>query len=434
MHVKSVSIGLFGLGTVGSGVVHIINEHQDKLKHRLGCDVKISKILVSDVDKPRDISLDGIRLTEDPNDIINDSEIDIIIEVMGGVEETRDYVMQALNNKKHVVTANKDMMALYGKELLETAEKNKCDLFYEASVAGGIPIIRSLIDGLASDKLTKLMGIVNGTTNYILTKMSQEGREYEEVLKEAQKLGFAEADPTSDVEGLDAARKLTILGTLGFSMQIELDDVSVRGISNVTKNDLDFCKQLGYTMKLIALAERSDDKVEVSVEPTLLPHSHPLAAVNNEFNAIYVNGEAVGETMFYGPGAGMLPTATAVVSDLITVVKNMTLGVTGHSVITPQFAKKLKTDDEVRAKYFLRVQAVDIPGTFAELTNLFAKQNISLEKVLQLPMEDDPLAEIVVTTHKTKKSDICEVIKKLEESTVVKKVKSYYRVEGDVSQ
>lgn len=431
--VQSVSVGLLGLGTVGSGVVQIIDEHQDKLKHQIGCEVKIDKILVNDIHKKRDVKLNGSRLTTDPYEIIDDPNIDVIIEVMGGVDETREYVFQALRNKKHVVTANKDLMALHGRELLELAAENKCDLFFEASVGGGIPIIRSLVEGLASDRIKKLLGIVNGTTNYILTKMSQEGREYEEVLKEAQQLGYAEADPTSDVEGLDAARKLTILGTLAFSMPIELEDIHVYGISAVTKEDLEFCKQLGYTMKLIALAERTDNKVEVSVQPTLLPHNHPLAAVNDEFNAIYVYGEAVGETMFYGPGAGKLPTATAVVSDLIDVVKNMLLGVNGNSIVRPQFDKQLKTDDEIEAKYLLRIHAVDIPGTFAKITTLFGEEQISLEKILQLPIRDDKLAEIIVVTHKAKQSQIKDVLVKLKDCPVVKQVKSSYRVEGDVT-
>lgn len=431
--VQSVSVGLLGLGTVGSGVVQIIDEHQDKLKHQIGCEVKVEKILVSDINKKRNVKLNGSRLTTDPYEIINDPNIDVIIEVMGGVDETKQYVLQALKNKKHVVTANKDLIALHGRELLQTAAENKCDLFFEASVGGGIPLIRSLVEGLASDQITKLMGIVNGTTNYILTKMAQEGREYEEVLKEAQELGFAEADPTSDVEGLDAARKLTILGTLAFSMPIELEDITVSGISNVTKEDLEFCQQLGYTMKLIALADRKEDKVEVSVQPTLLPHDHPLASVNDEYNAVYVYGKAVGETMFYGPGAGKLPTATAVVSDLIEVVKNMLLGVNGNRVISPQFEKKLKTDDEIEAKYLVRIHAVDIPGTFAKITTLFGDEKISLEKILQLPIKNDNLAEIIIVTHKAKQSQIKSVLTKLSDCPAVERVISSYRVEGDVS-
>lgn len=242
--------------------------------------------------------------TTEVYDVIRDPEIDVIIEVMGGIEETKQYLIDALNEKKHVITANKDLMALYGTELLHVAKENGCDLYYEASVAGGIPILRTLEEGLASDRITKMMGIVNGTTNFILTKMNVDKSAYEDVLKEAQNLGFAEADPTADVEGLDAARKMAILARLGFSMNVDLEDVKVKGISDISDEDINFSKRFGYTMKLIGIAQRDGEKVEVSVQPTLLPDHHPLSSVNNEFNAVYVYGSAVGETMFYGPGAG----------------------------------------------------------------------------------------------------------------------------------
>lgn len=339
---KAIQVGLLGLGTVGTGVVKIIEDHQDKLMHQVGCPVKVKKVLVQDVDKKRQVEFGKELLTRNAEDVIYDPEIDVVIEVMGGVEHTKEYILQALQAKKHVVTANKELMAVYGTELLDAATENGCDLFYEASVAGGIPILRSLVDGLASDRINKMMGIVNGTTNFILTKMSKQGSPYEEVLKEAQELGYAESDPTADVEGLDAARKMAILARLGFSMHVDLEDVSVKGISEVTDEDISYSKRLGYTMKLIGIANRDHNKVEVSVQPTLLPDYHPLASVNNEYNAVYVYGEAVGETMFYGPGAGSLPTATAVVSDLVGVMKNMRLGVNGRSAVLPQFEKSLK--------------------------------------------------------------------------------------------
>jgi homoserine dehydrogenase len=349
---------------------------------------------------------------------------------MGGVEETRDYILTALRNKKHVVTANKDLMAVYGSELLTVASENNCDLFYEASVAGGIPILRGLADGLASDRITKMMGIVNGTTNFILTKMTKEGSAYDEVLKEAQDLGYAEADPTSDVGGLDAARKMAILATLGFSMKIDLDDVRVQGITEVTEEDLQYSKQLGYTMKLIGYAHRDGDNVEVSVQPTLLADTHPLASVSDEYNAVYVYGEAVGETMFYGPGAGSLPTATAVVSDLVGVMKNMRLGVNGKSAVTPQYPKQLKAEDEMFSKHFLRIHVKDQVGAFAKLTTLFSERGVSFEKIIQLPVKGSELAEIVVVTHKTSQKDYEEILQQLRDLPIVENVKSSYRVEG----
>lgn len=431
---NGISIGLLGLGTVGSGVVQIIENHQDKLMHQIGCPVKVKKILVHSLEKERSIKVDPSVLTTDVNDIISDPEIDVIIEVMGGVEQTRIHLLQALKNKKHVVTANKDLMAIYGAELLTVASENNCDLFFEASVAGGIPIIRSIVEGLASDRITKMMGIVNGTTNFILSKMSKNGAAYEDVLKEAQELGFAEADPTSDVEGLDAARKMTILATLGFSMKIDLKDVSVKGITTITEEDIQYGKQLGYTMKLIGLAQQDGEKVEVSVEPTFLSDTHPLASVHNEYNAVYVCGEAVGETMFYGPGAGSLPTATSIVSDLVTVMKNMQLGVNGKSNVPPQYPKQLKESSEMFSKYFLRLHVSDEIGVFAEITSLFAENNISFEKILQLPVKKREVAEIVLVTHHASKKDFDDILVRLNDLKSVKAIKSSYRVERGSNQ
>ncbi|AMX82445.1 homoserine dehydrogenase [Geobacillus subterraneus] len=428
---KPIFVGLLGLGTVGSGVVKIIENHQEKLMHQVGCPVKVKKILVRDVHKPRDVAVDPALLTTSAADVIDDPDVDVIIEVMGGIEETKEWLLRALRQGKHVVTANKDLMAVSGSELLRVAAEHHCDLFYEASVAGGIPILRSLVDGLASDRITKLMGIVNGTTNYILTKMSQNGASYEAVLAEAQALGFAEADPTSDVEGLDAARKMAILARLGFSMDIDLDDVQVKGITHVTEEDLTYGKRLGYTMKLIGIAQRDGNKVEVSVQPTFLPDSHPLASVHNEYNAVYVYGEAVGETMFYGPGAGSLPTATAVVSDLVAVMKNMRLGVNGHYAVAPQYEKQLKAPAEIFSKYFLRIHVKDQVGAFAKITTLFSKRGVSFEKILQLPLKENGLAEIVIVTHDASQQDYEEILQQLGDLEIVERVQSSYRVEGE---
>jgi homoserine dehydrogenase len=425
-----ISIGLLGFGTVGSGVVQIIENHQQELQHQVGAEVIVGKILVKDALKPRAVEINEQLLTEDPEDVIANPQIDVIVEVMGGVNEAREYIIRALRNKKHVVTANKDLMAMYGAELLTVASQNGCDLFYEASVAGGIPIIRTLVEGLSSDRITKMIGIVNGTTNYILTKMSNEGSSYEDVLQEAQDLGYAESDPTADVEGLDAARKMAILSTLGFSMNVALEDVSVQGISAVTEEDLDYAKQLGYRMKLVGIAKRDEGKVEISVQPTLLPKNHPLAAVNDVFNAVYVYGEAVGETMFYGPGAGSLPTATAVVSDMITVMKNMRLGVNGRSALPPLHEKKLKTDEEIVSKYFMRLHVEDKAGAFAAITTLFSENNVSFEKLLQMPIKHKDLAEVVIVTHKTNKKTYELIHSCLTDLDVVKDVMSSYRIEG----
>jgi homoserine dehydrogenase len=428
LNMKAISIGLLGLGTVGCGVVKIIKKNQDKLIHQVGCPVVIKKILVQDLHKARPVEIDAKVLTSNADEILFDEEIDVVIEVMGGVQDTKDYLIAALRQGKHVVTANKDLMAMHGSELLTVASEHGCDLFYEASVAGGIPILRGLVDGLASDRIKQLMGIVNGTTNYILTKMSDEARSYGEVLKEAQELGFAEADPTSDVEGLDAARKMTILATLGFSMHIDLEDVQVSGISKVTDEDLSYGKQLGYTMKLIGYAHREGEKVEVSVAPTFLSNNHPLASVQNEYNAVYVYGESVGETMFYGPGAGSLPTATAIVSDLVAVIKNLRLGVNGRSAVTPQYPKQLKHDGEKYSKYFLRIHVQDEVGVFADITTIFAKYGVSFEKILQLPVKKNETSEIVLVTHRASLTNYDQILLELNDLKAVKEIKSAYKV------
>jgi homoserine dehydrogenase len=429
---KPVAVGLLGLGTVGCGVARIIRDHQQELAHQTGCPIEIKKVLVQHLDKERDVPIDRSLLTTHAEEVITDPDIDVVVEVMGGIEETREYVLTALRRQKHVVTANKDLIALHGAELLQAAQENGCDLYYEASVAGGIPIIRSLVEGLASDRIIKIMGIVNGTTNYILTKMSKEGASYEEALREAQALGFAEADPTADVEGLDAARKMAILSTLGFLTSIELADVDVQGITKVTAEDIAYCAKMGYTIKLIGIAERHEGRVAVSVQPTLIPNDHPLASVSNEFNAVYVYGESVGETMFYGPGAGQLPTATAVVSDLVTVVKHMRLGVSGRSMVAPLYPKILKTDEEIRSKYFLRLHVKDKTGVLATVTTLFSQYDVSLERVLQLPLKQTNDAEVIIMTHQTNKKAFDEVCQALEKLDVINAVKSRYRVEGEL--
>jgi len=427
---KPIKVGLLGLGTVGTGVVRIVEGHQEDLQGQVGSPIVIEKILVQNKSKSRSISIDSSKLTEDPWEIIHHPDIDVVVEVMGGITQTKEYILEALSRGKHVVTANKDLMALHGQEILAKAHENSCDVLYEASVAGGIPIIRTLVEGFSSDRITKIMGIVNGTTNYILSKMSQEGASYDDVLKEAQELGYAESDPTSDVEGLDAARKMTILATLGFRAKVALEDVSVQGMSKVSREDILYAKRLGYEVKLLGIAERQDDQFSISVQPTLVKQSHPIASVNGVYNAVYVYGEAVGETMFYGPGAGELPTATSIVADLVAVVKNLKLGVNGKQGIVTYKEKKLKTDEQISSKYFLLLHVDDRAGVLARITQVFANFEVSLESVLQQPSPSNPEAEIIVITHDANKAAMNKVLESFDSLDVVRKVKSVYRVEG----
>ena len=427
---KPVKVGLLGLGTVGTGVVRIVEGHQEDLSSQVGSPIRIEKIAVKNLEKPRSIAIDRAKLTEDPWEVIRDPEIDVIVEVMGGVEQTKTYILEALERGKHIVTANKDLMALYGSEILAKALDNQCDVFYEASVAGGIPIIRTLIEGFSSDRIMKIMGIVNGTTNYILSKMSQEGASYEDVLTEAQQLGYAEVDPTSDVEGLDAARKMAILATLGFRTNVELSDVHVRGISSVTREDILYAKRLGYEMKLLGIAERQDDEFSITVQPTMVKNTHPIAAVGGVYNAVYVYGEAMGETMFYGAGAGEMPTATSVVADLVAVVKNLKLGVNGLKQIVPYKPKKLKTDEQIAYKNFLLLHVDDKAGVLARITQVFAEYEVSLDSVVQSPNTNVNGAEIMIVTHYASKASMDKVINHFESLDVIHRIKSVYRVEG----
>jgi homoserine dehydrogenase len=367
-------------------------------------------------------------MTLHPEEVIENPEIDVVIEVMGGIEPAKEYILTALKKKKHVVTANKDLMALYGAEILRVAQENQCDVYYEASVAGGIPILRALMDSFSSDRIHKIMGVVNGTTNYILSKMSQNKASFENTLLEAQKLGYAEADPSSDVNGWDAAYKMSILSTLGFHIAVHPDEVDVRGITQVSMEDIELGKDLGYELKLLGLAKRDDEKVEVSVQPTFLSQKHPLASIDGVNNAILIEGEAVGETMFYGPGAGSLPTATSVVSDLVTIIRNMKLGVNGQRMVAPYETKRLKTDREKGSKYFLRLVVADERGVLARLTQLFAENHISMEQVIQKPYNGGYRAEIILVTHEAVKADLNRVLASIHQQDGISELKSCYPV------
>jgi homoserine dehydrogenase len=426
---REIQVGLLGFGTVGTGVLRIIQQHQDDLVHQTGCSLHVKKVLVQSVEKPRALEVNCDLMTTNPEDVLFEPDIDIIIEVIGGIDLARGYIAQALEQRKHVITANKDLMAIHGAELLTLASQNGCDLFYEASVAGGIPILRALVEGFSSDRVKKMMGILNGTTNYMLTKMSKEGLGYEECLQQAQELGYAEADPTSDVEGLDAARKLAILGTLGFHTEVSLDEVKVKGISQVSKEDIEYGKSFGYEMKLLGIADREGQEIELAVQPTFMHKSHPLAHVNGVFNAVYVHGEAVGETMFYGPGAGELPTATAVVSDLVTVVKNLKLGVNGRGMVAPYREKVLKPKERIFNRYFIRLIVEDQPGVLAFITQSLADLDMSISQIFQKTLENNK-AEIVLITHRVSLQSLEQWLDKVKDHEHLDQVVSYYAVEG----
>lgn len=429
---QSLKIGLLGLGTVGSGVVRILQDNQEALSIKLERRLEISKALVRNPNLPRQIDCDSFLLTTDPGDIIHDPEIEIIVEVMGGIEPARSYIIDALQAGKHVVTANKDLLALHGRELLNIATEAGKDLLFEASVAGGIPIIAALKQSLAGNQIKQLAGIINGTTNYILTAMAEQGREYEDVLSEAQQLGYAESDPSADVDGLDAARKLAILASIAFGSRVTVNDVYTEGISRISKIDLAYGKELDSTIKLIALAKEEDGRIEVRVHPAFIPNSHPLTSVKGVFNAVYVVGDAVGETMFYGRGAGSMPTGSAVVADLMQVVRNMKTGANGNLNCTCYRQLEIKPIAEFKSAYYVRVQVKDEPRVLASLAHMFAEAGISFASIIQKPKPQSE-AEIVLVTHPCQEGQLQQAIEFLKVYSKVLTISNIIRVEGGQS-
>lgn len=424
-----IQIGILGLGTVGTGVVKILQQNAEAIQTRTHCEINIKGILDRDLHREREISGDFI-LTDQPEKILQDPEIDIIVEVMGGIEPARTFILEALEHGKHVVTANKDLLALHGHELLDAADKAGKEIHFEASVGGGIPIIATLKESLVANRITALMGIINGTTNYILTAMAEQGRDYSEVLAEAQQLGYAEANPSSDVDGLDAARKLAILSSLAFNSRIALKDVFVEGISRITREDIAYAAELGCTIKLLAIAKHQEEGIEVRVHPAILPLTHPLASVNGVYNAIFVVGDAVGETMYYGRGAGSLPTGSAIVSDIMRIVNNIQANSTPHSNCTCYLDLPLKAVSDFHTAFYIRLLVQDEPRVLATLALLFAEANISFASIIQKPRGHHQ-AEIVLVTHPCREGSLQKALDSVKAYSKVLMIKNVIRFENE---
>lgn len=424
-----IKVGLLGLGTVGTGVLRILQENKEFIERKLGVGIEVKKVLVRNLGKARKLAVDPELLTDNYLDIINDPEIKICIELIGGVEPTKQYVLEAIEAGKNIITANKDLIAAEGKELFEKAGEKQVDIRFEASVAGGIPIIRPLKVCLAANRIYEIMGIINGTTNYILTKMTQDGSNFQDVLKEAQELGYAEADPTADVGGFDAARKLAILASISFNSRVSLKDVYVEGITKITAADIGYAKELGYLIKLLGIAKETDGQIEARVHPVFIPKTHPLAAVNDAFNAIFIKSDAVGEAMFYGPGAGEMPTASAVMGDVVQVARNVVGGTTGFGICTCYEDKKVKSMGEIEAEYYIRLTVKDQPGVLASIASVFGNQGVSIGSVIQKKHGGEE-AEIVLITHRVKEQFIQDALKIVEGLSTVEIVSNVIRVEG----
>ncbi|MFW7403201.1 homoserine dehydrogenase [Vagococcus fluvialis] len=411
--VKVLNVGLLGLGTVGSGVPLLIKENQKKIEDITGTRINIKTAFVRNIESKQTIADKfNLNLTTSFTDILEDEEIQVIVEVMGGTTLAKEYIISALKNKKHVVTANKDLIAIHGLELVEIAKENNCFLYYEASVAGGIPILRTISNSMSADEITSISGIVNGTTNFILTQMSQKGLSYDEALQEATRLGYAESDPTNDVEGIDAAYKMVILTRFSFGMDIDPLKIERKGITTVSADDIKTADSLGYSIKLLGFSEKIEKGIHVEVSPVLVPKTHPLSTVENEMNAIFINSFGVGESMYYGPGAGAKPTATSVVSDLITIAKNVSLGISGLSFNTFNNKTTLAKDENVISKHYFSLRVTDEPGVFKRLAEIMLAENVSLEQIKQ-ETEKTATARIMIITHEASLDKIKRIETKL---------------------
>jgi len=403
----TVKIALLGFGTVASGVPFLLKENGEKINQSAHSEIEVAKVLVKDEDEKNRLLAAGndFNFVTNVDDILSDQDITIIVELMGRIEPAKTFITRALEAGKHVVTANKDLLAVHGAELLEIAKANKVALYYEAAVAGGIPILRTLANSLASDKITRVLGVVNGTSNFMMTKMVEEGWSYDDALAEAQRLGFAESDPTNDVDGIDAAYKMVILSQFAFGMKVAFDDVAHKGIRNITPEDVAVAQELGYVVKLVGSIEETPSGIAAEVTPTFLPKSHPLASVNGVMNAVFVESIGIGESMYYGPGAGQKPTATSVVADIVRIVRRLNDGTIGKDFNEYSRDLVLANPEDVKANYYFSILAPDSKGQVLKLAEIFNAQDISFKQILQDGKEGDK-ARVVIITHKINKSQL----------------------------
>jgi homoserine dehydrogenase len=425
---RVVRVGLLGSGNVGAAVIRLLHERGDDVAQRAGVRLEVARVAVRDAGRDRDLPIAPDRFTDDPAVVVDDPGIDIVCELMGGVEPARDLLTRALASGKSVVTANKELLATHGEELFRAADEAGGDLYFEAAVAGGIPLIRPLRESLAGERVDRILGIVNGTTNFVLTQMSEHGWTADRAIAEAQRLGFAEADPTADVEGYDAASKCAILASVAFGARVVASDVYREGISKVTPQDFEDAARLGYVIKLLAIAELQDDEIAVRVHPSMIPEDHPLAAVRGGSNAVSVEGPRIGQLMFYGAGAGGDPTATAVVGDLVSVARNLLQGARGPGS-GPTNARRVRPMDDTRDQYYVKLRVEDRPGVLAEIADRFGRNDISLERVWQEGFADE--ATLSFITHRAQEGAFQKTLDELRELEAVHDVASVLRVEGE---
>ena len=417
---KPINVGLLGLGTVGGGTLTVLRRNAGEITRRAGREIRIKMAADRHLDKARALAGPELEITADPMEVVNNPDIDIVVELIGGTTLAKDLILKAIANGKHVVTANKALLALHGNEIFKAAQAKGVMVAFEAAVAGGIPIIKALREGLTANRIEWIAGIINGTTNFILTEMRDKGLAFDTVLKQAQELGYAEADPTFDIEGIDAAHKLTIMAAIGFGIPMQFDKAYTEGISKLTKEDISYAEELGYRIKLLGITKRTDKGIELRVHPTLIPAKRLIANVEGVMNAVLVKGDAVGATMYYGRGAGAEPTASAVVADLVDVTRMLTSDPENrvpHLAFQPDALSDVPVlpIDEVRTSYYLRLRVFDKPGVLADVTRILADLGISIDAMIQKePAEGEEQADVILLTHETVEKYINQAIAKIE--------------------
>jgi homoserine dehydrogenase len=436
---KTIALGLIGFGNIGTGVVKLLQQNEELITKKLGTRLVLKKIADVDITSSRGVKVPKNVLTKNAADILKDPEISIVIELIGGYEPARSFVLEAINNGKHVVTANKAMLATFGNEIFPTAQKKGIDIGFEASVGGTIPIIKTLKEALVANNIQSLIGIMNGTCNFILTKMTDEGKSFDVVLKEAQKLGFAEADPTFDIEGIDTSHKMAISLSLAYGKKVNLKDIYVEGITKVTSEDIAFAKELGYRIKLLAIGMLKGDKVEARIHPTMISSGHLLANVNRNYNAFHLVGDASGPVFLFGQGAGMLPTASAVFSDILDCARNILKGIAGRVPLrsideTEMKFIKLVPMDDVETKYYFRFSALDQPGVLSKISGILGQHHISIATCIQKARgEKAGPVPIVMTTYKAKEKNVQQALKKIDKLKIVRDKTTLIRIEDELN-
>jgi homoserine dehydrogenase len=431
---RDIGVGIIGFGTIGAGVADVLLKNSEEIKGRMGANLKLVKIADLDIETDRGVKVDKALLSTDVNDVLENPDIDLVVELVGGYEPAKTFVLKALENGKRVVTANKALLAVHGEEILAKAAATKGDIAFEAAVGGGIPILRAVREGLAANKIKTIYGILNGTTNFILTEMKEKGESFDRVLSEAQKLGYAEADPTFDVEGVDAAHKITILALMAFGKKVSFDDVYTEGISGLTPQDIEYADDFGLEVKLLAIAKNDDEQIEVRVHPTMIPKDHLLSSVRGVYNAVYIDADFLGPSLYYGQGAGRNATASAVVGDLMELARDINNDVATRvppmafmpAAITPA---KVKPMGEVDCRYYMRFMAKDKPGVLSKISGVLAQYSISIESVVQKGRDEGQAVPLVLMTQEARESDFMAAIEEIKKLGVIENNPTVVRVE-----